>query len=450
MMALTVHPLAARGPDSGESVPFLAARGPGVDYYQFWIVGRARSGSQPLDIYSARDRLRMADLGRALARSAQPPSERLTDCARARGPMLHTFSTPWLYAAVNALAPADYDRAYDRFTDVCLGALVFAVPAMGLLLGYSAAEALLFASAVLFWSEPVTSDLRVGNVNELQLAGVALFLLACRGRGDRPWTDLAAGIVLGLLVAFKPTLATVPFLLAVSWAIDRRWGTLLRRGAGAVAGAGLAFCAGCWFLGSPAAWWDWGKALSGLDTVSDVSVQAGNYSLARVISEAVGGPAGRGADSAPVLVAAAAVLTGVALARTRPAAGTAGRGRAARFERDFLVTALSCALSVVSLPLVWLHYYVLLVPLLLYVLRPGGWLRPGGGGPSRVLVPAAGLALAWLALAAVFGRPLTVLLDPTVAVGRGLYIGGAWGLSLLGIAALWFPGRELASARETA
>lgn len=303
---------------------------------------------------------------------------------------------------------------------------------------------------VLLWCEPLASDLRVGNVNQLQLAGVAMYLLLrCRPESlllldDHRVLDLFSGLVLGLLVAFKPTLAVIPMLLTMAWIIDRRWRTLLTQGIAAVAAAGVAFVVGCRFLHSWSAWWDWKNALPDLEKVSDVSVQIGNFSLARVIREATSGPAGEGINLAPILLILVLVLAAVALLLTRrrwPGALSAADDRQVWFERDFLVTALGCTLSVVALKLVWLHYYILLIPLLLYVLRPGGWIRPNAAttGACPVLLPMAGLVLALLALAAIFGRPLALLLELGPSSRVSLYVSGAWGLMLLGLAGLWLP-----------
>ena len=106
--------------------------------------------------------------------------------------------------------------------------------------------------------------------------------------------------------------------------------------------------------------------------------------------------------------------------------------------------------SVATLKLVWLHYYILTIPLLLYGLRPGAWIRPstGASGPPRLRLALLGLLLALLALAAVFGRPFAYLIGPGPATSVSLYIGGAWGLMLLGLAGLWLPSSGLQPALE--
>lgn len=439
-LGLLIHPVTPRSQVHQSSAPFFAARGVGIDYYQFWVVGQAQERLHLDNIYSMQDRQRLADLGRELLRSSPQPSIRLAGSVEFRQRTIETFSTPFLYAVIDTFVSDQYDRDYDQFMNICLAALVLSIIAMGWLLRFSLAESLLFAAVVFLWCEPLASDLRVGNVNQLQLAGIALYLLS-RCRPGSLLMDIFGGLVLGLLVAFKPTLGIIPMLLALAWIIDRRWLTLQRQGIAAVTALGVAFVVGCRFLNSWSAWSNWANALSDLEKVSDISVGIGNFSLAQLILEATRGAAGGGVTLAPILLIQVLVLASVALLLTRPGTRSAVDDRQVWFERDFLVTALGGALSVIALRLVWLHYYILILPLLLYVLRPGAWIRPNtaASGQPRLLLAMVGLVLALLALAAVFGRPVAFLVEPGPSTSVSLYIGGAWGLMLLGLAGLWLP-----------
>ena len=425
IVGMSSRPESIRSRLFGQSLPFVGATGAGIDYYQFWIVGRAEEQLPPDNIYSMPNRGRMADFGRELLEADPAPSARFANSVQIRR-TIETFSTPFLYAAVNAFASGDYERDYARFIAVALAALALSLAALGWMLEYSALEILLFAAVTWLWCEPLTSDLRVGNVNELQLAGVTLYLLL-RRRPEGVGADILSGLVLGLLVAFKPTLGVMPILLALAWIVDRRWRTLLVQGIAAAAGAGAAFVAGCRFLHSWSAWSDWTHSLPDLEKLSDVSVRIGNFSLARVILEATSGPGGPGIAAGPLLLVLMLALAGAALFLTRRRARDRREASGAWFERDFWAVAIGCALSVVALKLAWLHYYILLLPLVLYVLRP--W-------PVPVMLAGT------LALAAVFGRPLIFLLEPDPSFAAAIYIAGAWGLLLLGLGWLFLPARD--------
>lgn len=441
MMDMIVHPPSS---NSSQSVaPFMTASGTGIDYYQFWLVGRAR----PLrldNIYANQNRQRMAALGWQILKSSPAPSDRLAGVLQVRGQIIQTFSTPFLYSVISLFTSAHYDRDFERFLEICLSSTVLSVVVMGWILGYTLAESLMFVTATLLWSVPIASDLRVGNVNQLQLAGVALYLLL-RCRADHLATDLLSGLTLGFLVAFKPTLGVIAMLLAITWVIDRRWTTLFRQSSAAVVGAGLAILVGSIFLNSAWAWLDWLHGLSDLETVPDISVQMGNFSLSQVIIDSTRGSGGRGISVAPILLAAVIVVFGIALARTSPVVrGTVVDSKIYK-ERDFLVTAIGCAVSVVALKLVWLHYYVLLIPLLMYLLRPGGWMprQTIATDNPKLPIPLTGFVLSLLALMALLGWPLNYLLQSGPVLQVAIYIGGAWCLTLLGIAGLRFPTTRL-------
>jgi hypothetical protein len=414
-----VHP-STRGDGAAGLVPFVSAAGPGGDYYQFWLVGRGVSSLGLRNVYATESRKELTSFGQNLARSEGAGAKRLAQSAQLRRRMIQTFSTPFLYAVIGSLGTGDYERDFDAYLDLCLAALLLSILAVGFLLGYSLLECTLFATLVLVCSAPLGSELWWGNVNSLQLAGVALYLLS------RRWPDLRAadaggGFVLGLLVAFKPTLAALPFLLGIAWCLDRRWSALRWHGAGAVFGLLFAFAVGGRFLGSWAAWQDW---LAVLPTIDRFTPVLGNYSLARMLSESWGGGvAVVQLVSALVLLATVAVAARLLFA-TRLRAPEDALLRSRRSERDLGVAILGSGVSVVSLNLVWEHYYLLLIPLTLYAFRARG----------------AGLALATLALLPVLGRPAGWLVDPQTLAYTGLCIAGAWGL--LALAARDFLVRE--------
>jgi hypothetical protein len=439
-LGLVIHPDTPRSYIHQSSTPFFTANGDGIDFYQFWVVGQAQERLHLDNIYSQQDRQQLADLGSGLLRSSSQRSKRLAGSVEFRQRTIETFSTPFLYATIHSFASNQYDRDYDYFLNICLAALMLSILAMGWLLCFSLAESLLFAAVVVLWCEPLTSDLRVGNVNQLQLAGLALYLLS-RCRPESMPMDVLGGLVLGLLVAFKPTLGVIPILLALAWIIDHRWRTLWRQGIAAVIAMGAAFVVGCRFLNSWSAWSNWANALSDMEKVSDISVENWNISLIQVILEATRGIAGGGVTLDLILLTLLLVLASVALHLTRPGTPSVVNFQQVWFERDFLVTALGGAVSILALRLVWIHYYILLIPLLLYVLRPGAWIRPNATVRSqpRLLLAVAGPVLALLALVTVFGRPFVFLADPDPSTTVSLYIGGAWGLLIMGLAGLWLP-----------
>jgi hypothetical protein len=260
-------------------------------------------------------------------------------------------------------------------------------------------------------SDPLSSDSRVANVNTLQLAGVAAYLWLLRGAPSNA-REVSAGALLALLILLKPTLALGVVFLAVGWIADRRWRTLRVQGVAFACTTAIAVALSSAFLRSERAWLDWLAALLGLERDADTSVAIGNYSITRAASE-LGAP-----NSSAFLLIGLATATALLTWRSARRSGRAPNPS----ERDFLALALGCAISVVALRLVWLHYYLLLVPLVVYLFR-------------RRAVRGFELAAIGLATVCVLGGPLDVLLPEAGPYAQALpYMLGALVLLAFGLA----------------
>jgi len=368
------------------SWPKTRSEAAGVDYYQFWIVGQARSLLEIPDVYSPAGRDRMAELGRRMADGAVRSSGRLRACADFRS-QVETFATPFLYALVGAWATGDYDTDLRRFHFASLAVFVAAVVGFGVLLGYGVDTGIFAAAVLCALSDPFAADVRTGNVGELQLGGLCLFLALRRRLGSRA-RELAAGAVLGALVAAKPTLGLVPVLVAFALLADRRLRSLGLLAFGSIAAGLTALAVGAAYLGSWHAWLDWLRGLGELELVSDISVSNGNFGLAQLVAEAGGPQVGLPLTFALSL----AIATPLWVGRSRGPAVSDGTHR---FEREYFALALGSAAAALAPELVWLHYYVLLVPLSLLLLRRGQarWIALPGvlaaiallGSPARFL-----------------------------------------------------------------
>ena len=236
-----------------------------IDYYQFWVVGRAVAAKETHDVYSDGERRRLGEeyWQRALAdakekrpagsdASTQTPPTRRLQAARQRRE-LETYSTPWFYTLFGVFGGADYDRSQDAFQRASLVAYVAAILLLARLLGFSVAAAALSVAALLQWFNPFVDDVIAGNVNRLQLFVLAIFLwIECRGRF--PARHAVAGALLGALLAFKPNLAAVAAVVVLGWAVAGEKRRLVQSLAGQVFGVIACVLASAWFFGSLAPW----------------------------------------------------------------------------------------------------------------------------------------------------------------------------------------------------
>ena len=351
-----------------------------IDYYQFWVVGRAVGAREVQDVYSQAERAQLGQLAyqRALADAAtktpggaaNPAATKRLQAARQRQ-VLETYSTPWLYTFFGLFSSADYDASQRDFQLASLLGYVLAIVLLARILALPAVATLLWIAALLQWFNPFVDDLISGNVNRLQLLALAVFLfLGARGRFRG--RHALAGALLGATLAFKPNLAAAAFVLLLGWTIAGERRRALATLLGIAAGGLAAVLASAAYFGSLAPWTTWLRQLPVLMSPGSPtagSADEGNYSLARLLHDSAG--VSIGSLLAALLLAAIAVA--LFLERKRRGATPSAPDPA----RDLLLLGSGAALSLLSSELSWQHYFVALVPLAMAVLRPSAPARPG-------------------------------------------------------------------------
>jgi hypothetical protein len=339
----------------------LAHRVPGIDFYQFWVVGTElryeSAGAYAANVYSDAQRTK---LGQKWLAKAQRSGPRQLAAARVR-PKLETFSSPFLYSVFAALSTDNYDRDHQRYGLLCLVASTAAVVVLCRLFAYTWLRTLLAVTLFLGYSMPLRSDVIVTNVNQLQLGGLALFLWG-QARTDWRLRNLFSGVVLGLLLAFKPNLGLCAAFLFLTWAVNQRWRKLGEHVLGLIFGFTAAIVCSIWAFGSTDCWQEWLASLRELLVDVASSSELGNYALANMIEET----AGIRLSKALLVILAATAFAVVVRARRR----TSDDDSRDLLHEDMLAISLGVTAMFLSSVLVWLHYYILLIPTALYCLRP--------------------------------------------------------------------------------
>ncbi len=340
----------------------FSARPACIDYYQFWVVGRAVAAQETTDVYSASERQRLGELyaQRAYAQAAGTPTKRLQAASQRRE--LETYSTPWFYTLFGVFSGADYEASQLWFQRASLVAYAAAIAILARLLGFSLTAGLLALGALLQWFNPFVDDVLAGNVNRLQLFVVALFLcLECRLRFRG--RHVVAGVLLGALLAFKPNLAAIAAVVVLGWGIAGEGRRVVASLVGQVAGVLLAVLASIAFFGSAAPWSAWMRELPRLMRAgSPVAGDAreGNYALVRLLRDAAGVSLGPVLPALLVLATIAALVVGRRRSASAPDA-----------TLTVLLVGVGAAVSLLATELAWQHYFVAIVPLALFLLRPG-------------------------------------------------------------------------------
>jgi hypothetical protein len=330
----------------------------GIDFYQFWAVGRVVARHESSDIYSEQGRVH---LGSEFVAEASRTSSPVQRAAAAHRRVFDTTSTPFLYAVVGKLTTDDYATNLRWYRVLLIGCFALSVVGISRLLGHSTAVMLASLALLSMWFEPLASDLRVGNVSCIQLAGIAGYAGLQLRLGWR-FKDVAAGFWLGLLVAFKPNLALVAVLLLLGSIFARRWRASLEQAAAIAIGVGAAVGFSALAFGSLKVWFDWLDALQRVPD-SAITVDVGNFAPSVLLHD----QCGRSTWVVVGLAAVGAVALG-SYFRRRTAVFPAASVLSGEAYHVIWLIALGC-LGLVLVPhLAWLHYFVLTVPALLVVL----------------------------------------------------------------------------------
>lgn len=386
---------------------------PAVDFFTKWSVAREIAASGGANAYSAEERRRIgSDLAREFHSPATLERHKVATAvvlSENRGEM-EVAASPFLYASMVVFGLSDYETSYLLFALVSLLSLVAAILLLcrHLLVPFHWTLVLLAVVAAQF--EPLSSDVRVGNINQLHLAAVvAASLLVSPGR--RHLASFAAGTLLGFAAALKPNVLLVPVLLFVGLWLDGRRTSAAAFLAGLLGSAAAAFASAAAFFGGWKCWLAWRDVLPSLLTAR-YGVAQGNFGLAALVHQAVG------VDASALLLLLLLLLLAWALWRSRryPAGTPAG----SESGRDGLLLAgLGCVFMILSGPYVWMHYFVLALPLGAYV-----FFKPDLGLPRVAGFVAFGLLLVSTTLVRSVAPEAVVLqavfLDLSVLVIAGL------------------------------
>jgi Glycosyltransferase family 87 len=311
----------------------IARSSVGLDFYQFWAGGQIARSAE--NLYSAETRTSAART--YLNRGFDEKSETFLTVAHMR-PVFEFFSTPFLYTTFGAF-PYRYEPALTTYR-----ILVFAAFLAGVLLFARAtnvpwAAALLIAAFGFVLFQPLQSELRVLNVNSLQLAAIGLAMWLTRER--IAWRGIAAGALLVIVTAFKPNVALVLPLLLVWRFISKDRARLQWESIGAAAGGAFAVIISSVYFRDFGAWLEWLDAARNL-AASVLSVEEGNV--------------------APFATAGAYSFAIMGVLAALTAAALWIRRNSASADLAPLVAGLALLVHLISASLVWLHYLILALP----------------------------------------------------------------------------------------
>ena len=366
----------------------------GIDFYQFWGVPLARASAN-LQATPYTDGPAYARVLNAMADASG--SAKLREANRHRR-TLEPMATPFLYAAF-AVFPEDYRRAQTIFALIQYAAAWIAVYVLARLAPAAPWPGACIAFLVLLTFNPFAQDVRVGNVNSVQLLVLAV-LVAISSRkafSGRDWLDGLFVASLAPLVAFKPNTPWIAAAFAIHYFVVRGPRAFAIGAAEAVLLGFAAFAVGALYMGGAHAWIEWIDLARGMDgSAMALPYEHGNLSIAMLLARAspLLGSKGYGLVLAGFLA--------LALMMALSVGGRASLGGAARraFSDPWFAASVGILFTFATSPLVWPHYHMLL-------LIPIAWLLTRAGSCR---------ACAWGA-AACYLLLSRVVIDPLVSMG---------------------------------
>ena len=261
------------------------------------------------------------------------------------------------------------------------------------------------SAAALAWAafNPFTQDVKFANAASLQTACVAALVAVAARRAWEKSAFADAGFLaaLALLVLFKPNTGLIAACLAAHYAYARGAMRFARGAVIAVACSAIAVALAAWVFHDAGIWLDWYRYVNGANGGTLLYPAAdGNLSLVKMLSERAplhGVGFYSAAAGAVFLLLAFAGLTVMGREPNR-----LGPGIQALLADPWLLASAGVLATFLVAPLVWPHYWVLLVvPLLRFIAWDGRW--------------DASTTLSVIALVALSRWPLQLLLEAAPA-----------------------------------
>ena len=218
-------------------------RAAGLDFYIYFVAGQLAGRADVENIYGAEVQERV---GEEYFERAQRSGSELRKYDAGRRRRLDLVSSPFLFSVLRWTS-RDYDRALTQYHAFVLFAFIAGVLLLCRAARVPWAASLFLLAGLLLWYRGFEADLRVGNVNSIQLLAIGIVVSFARVR----W------LVLGALLAFKPNLMFVPLLFAVARLARREYRALVLELAQGAAGAAIAFVVASITYGSPRVWVQW-------------------------------------------------------------------------------------------------------------------------------------------------------------------------------------------------
>lgn len=289
-------------------------------------------------------------------------------------------STPFLYSIVGLLKSHDYDKDLNIYILLSTMCLAGSVMLLCYFSGFSFMLAVILLVYLEFFHVPMLVDDIIGNITSFQILLLTLFV-ACSVFKYK-YSSLLSGLALGLCVMLKPNVLFVLIFNVIILYVKIRSSKDCIRFRGFVTGVVTSLLV-CILIGS--AYFGginiWGYFLHKLTIILNFHypVDGCNYSLTNIIYSYT-----KTNYSLWILVVLVAGFLYFCLVNRRRIKRNSisnlgiDRENEICLAESFCVVGIGCATMFFSSGLAWVHYHVLLIPLLIFLLRPNNQIFNNG------------------------------------------------------------------------
>jgi len=318
-----------------------------TDFTNAWIPGQASRIFPVDDIYSLQNRQTLVAYTPDWARR-----EGFKRCnisyVGAEG--FEFTATPFLYALLAEASTGNFDRDYFNFRTACtlafIAAFIYFAWAFGYPLMMTACLMAFFAHC--YW--PLLMDIYVSNINRIQLLALAV-IVALLALQEWPW-EILTGFVYGLAAAAKPNLIYIAVLLFVHWGVRKRWVRLGNFALGLLPAVFFAWWLPHRYFGPTCTWNQW--------LTEHPQILYTDWYL-------TGGVLGKLTGTKNMLFFS---VYGISfLAATAAAVAMMSRSSLNHWQTEIALMGLGVSVYILSGPIVHSHYFTLLIPWWLFVMR---------------------------------------------------------------------------------
>jgi hypothetical protein len=236
----------------------------GIDYYNYWVAGQALGKENIINLYSEKNKMMLRDKFLSLAELSSVGGVKRQLYAAKSPHELELTSTPLMYSLFAGITIGDYEWDYRNFRILCLIVILISLITLCRMFEIPLATTMLMICLLTWLSEPYISDVRVGNVNQLLVGFLTLFLWL-KQRTKWRLSDLFCGFVLGFALMFKPTISIIIVLLTALWLIDKQYRTVLLQAVGLCISVFVALLISRYYFESFQCWIEWLEKLKSID-----------------------------------------------------------------------------------------------------------------------------------------------------------------------------------------